>query len=113
MNEKIKKFWKDKPIEQIKSSFNFALNILMIAEFIFSVIGYLLIKHFVSLSWAELWMLVIYGITLKSCIDLYEPVLKKEIFDEIEQSKKEDTIDNGAKKDIEDNSSEAESNSKD
>lgn len=49
------------------------MDIIMCIEFILVVVGYVALKSYVSLLWAEVWIITLYGCTLKRSIELSKP----------------------------------------
>lgn len=81
--DKLKEFWADKPLKQVESSLHLALSILMVVEFLFAVGGYIFLKTYVSQLWAELWMLVLFGIEICSNVNLIESSVKQKVLEQI------------------------------
>ena len=84
--------------EDFEKTFNKSMDVLLVLLFCGAVGVYLLLKAYVGLAWAELWMVVVYGWTLLSAIEAIAPKLKAVVKKDLRktgnasESKQEDSI---------------------
>ena len=90
MNDKMKKYIKSKPREDVEKAFDKALLILYSIEYFLSISIYMALKAYVSLFWAEIFMAFVFARTLWQNFEAMKPKLKQETMDSFEDKHEED-----------------------
>ena len=85
-------YLKSQPKDKVKAMISSTANVMMVIEFICVVGIYIALKTYASLSYAELWMLVMYAWTLKSSTNTLEEHTLKRLEDKNEDNTQSKTI---------------------
>ena len=106
MEDKIKSFWANKSREEAEKAFDIAMTVLMVVEFVVVISIFLFLMTYVSILWADTWLIAVYALSLKVRVNLESPSIKERIMERIGYGKEDnkedkDEQDTNSKKDIE------------